>query len=376
MPKTTCLRIGTGLVIFLLTCGVLVISPASAEDAAGKQVALTTKTGDVALAAFTPSKALTGGKPFRITGDSGTLSVAGTDVKFGVLWNAGLKAFFAAMDVNGNGTLDPGEYAKLSQTLSATFQVKVGDKVHAVRVADLSIMTKGTGNIGGSTISTVAGGYFVCSFQQGTCDGTMIRLFDDNLDGTFTQDGKDAIMIGKSPVAIPLMKVHQIGTQFCTLEVATDGSQVTVTPVSGLQLGAVETCFKRGLKCLAMTDEQGNSVDLAASGRTGIPAGKYRMVYGVLSDGAAVTVIKPTEQCPVYEIQAGKINTLRLGKPLWVSFAATGSVSTNVTVTPRVKVYGAAGEEYSSDLSGGTGRPHVQMYEGKKLVQDVAMSYG
>jgi hypothetical protein len=376
MRKTRCFQIGTGLVIFLLACGVLVISPASAEDAAGKQVALTTKTGDVALSAFTPSKALTGGKPFRITGDAGTLSVAGSDVKFGVIWNPGLKAFLAAMDINGNGTLDPGEYIKLSQTLSGSFQVKVGDKTHAVRVADLSIMTKGSGNIGGSAISSVAGGYFICSFQQGTYDGTMVRLFDENLDGQFTQDGKDAIMVGKSPVAIPLMKVHQIGAQFCQLEVASDGSQVTVTPVSGLQLGVVETCFKRGLKCLAMTDEQGNSVDLAASGKTGIPAGKYRISYGILSDGAAVTVIKPTESCPEYEIQAGKVNTLRLGKPLWVSFAASTSAAGSVTVSPRVKVFGAAGEEYSSDLSGGPGRPHVLMMEGKRVLQDVAMSYG
>ena len=52
------------------------------------------------------------------------------------------------------------------------------------------------------------------------------------------------------------------------------------------------------------------------------------------------------------------------------------SAADAVNVSPRVKVYGAAGEEYSSDLSGGTGRPHVQMYEGKKLIQDVAMSYG
>jgi hypothetical protein len=242
-------------------------------------------------------------------------------------------------------------------------------------VADLSILTR-SGNTGASTISTVSGGYFICSFQQGTYDGTMLRLFDDNLDGTFTQDGKDAIMIGKSPVAIPLMKVHQIGNQFCQLEVASDGSQITVTPVSGLQLGVVETCFKRGLKCLAMTDDQGNSIDLATSGRSGIPAGRYKLNYGVLADGPMVTIIKPTEACPVYDIQAGKVNVLRLGKPLWVSFAASTSAAGTVTVSPRVKVYGAAGEEYSSDLSGGTGRPHVLMLDGKKVLQDVAMSYG
>lgn len=375
MRKTKCFQIGTGLVLLLLACGVLVISPAWAEDTAGKQVALTTKTGDVALSSFTPSKALTGGKPFRITGDAGTLSVAGTDVKFGVRWDPGTKAYYAAMDLNGNGTLEPGEYVKLSQTLSASFAVKIGDKTHAVRVADLSILTR-SGNTGASTISTISGGYFICSFQQGSYDGTMIRLFDDNLDGTYTQDGKDAIMIGKSPVAIPLMKVHQIGNQFCQLDVNADGSQITVTPVSGLQLGVVETCFKRGLKCLAMTDDQGNSIDLATSGRSGIPAGRYKLNYGVLADGPNVTIIKPTDACPVYDIQAGKINVLRLGKPLWVSFSASLSAADTVTVTPRVKVYGAAGEEYSSDLSGGTGRPHVLMLDGKKKIQDVAMSYG
>jgi hypothetical protein len=255
---------------------------------------------------------------------------------------------------------------------SVTFQdVKVADKKHIVRIANMRVTTK---QPDGGGITFVSCGYVVCGFYHGVHEGTPIRVFDDNLDGVITQDGKDAIMVGRGGAAIPLMKFHQIGNRHCSLEVAKDGSTVTVTPVSSPALGIVETSFKRGLKVLAMVDTQGNSYDLVASGRTGIPAGSYKLVYGVLSDGSAFTVIKPSDKCPVYEVQAGKINTLRIGAPLWVSFYASFSKG-NVTVSPAVNIYGAGNEEYTFDFSGGTGRPNVLILGGEQPFKK-AMDYG
>ena len=359
--------------VLLLAGVVIVISPASAQDAGGRQVELTYRTGAEALRAITPCKALNGGKPFTFAGESGELVVAGSPVKFGVIWHERLQAFLGAMDCDGSGKLDEKEFVKLSQTLSATYQVKVDGKSHTVRVADLRIFTRGTAN--GSGISSVRGGYVVCGFHQGSYDTTMIRLFDEDMDGKFTQDGKDAIMIGRAGAAIPLGKIHQVGSQHCQLTVAEDGSKVTITPLRGIELGLVETSFRRGLKCLALMDEEGHSYDLAVSGKTGIPAGKYKLRYGLLVAGGMMTIMKPTKACPTYEIQAGKVNTLRLGKPIWVSFMANYSAG-NVRVSPSVTVYGAAGEEYSFDFSGGTGRPHVLMKEGSRTLQDIPMSYG
>ncbi len=357
----------------LIVVATVAASSATAQDQAGKQVQLTYQSTPEALTAFTPSKALTGGKSFQVRGDTGSLDVAGTPVKIGLRWHQGLQAFFAGLDVNGNGTLEENEWCRLTLSGTATFQqVKVGDKKHIIRIADIRGSIKQPPAVG---VTFFSGGYVVCGFHQGVYEGTPVSIFDDNLDGSITQDGKDAIMVGRGGAAIPLLKSHQIGRQHCTLDVAKDGSSVTITPVSSPVLGIVETSFKRGLKVLAMVDGQGNSYDLVASGRTGIPAGSYKLAYGVLSDGSAFTVIKPTANCPVYEIQAGKINTLRIGAPLWLSFNASISKGA-VSVSPVVNIYGAGNEEYTFDFSGGTGRPHVLMMEGQKVLENIPMSYG
>ena len=358
----------------LIASAMVASCPATAQESAGKQVELRYQSNQEALAAFTPAKAMTGGKSFGMRGDTGTIEVAGAPVKFAVRWHQGLQVFFAAMDTNGNGTLEENEWCQMNLSGSVTFQdVKVADKKHIVRIANMRVTTK---QPDGGGITFVSCGYVVCGFYHGVHEGTPIRVFDDNLDGVITQDGKDAIMVGRGGAAIPLMKFHQIGNRHCSLEVAKDGSTVTVTPVSSPALGIVETSFKRGLKVLAMVDTQGNSYDLVASGRTGIPAGSYKLVYGVLSDGSAFTVIKPTDKCPVYEVQAGKINTLRIGAPLWVSFYASYSKG-NVSVSPAVNIYGAGNEEYTFDFSGGKGRPNVLMMEGQTLLgSPIPMGYG
>jgi len=347
---------------------------AAAQDAAEAKVALQYVASPEALAAFTPAKALEGGCPFTMRGDTGSLNVAGTDVKFAIRWSEPQQAFYAGLDLNGNGFLDGGEWAQMAQSGMVTFaNVQAGDKKHIVRIANMrtTVRTTGGGGILGST-----GGYTIAGFYQGLYQGTPIRIFDDNLDGKITQDGKDAIQVGRSGVAIPLRKFHQIGSQHCSLAAAEDGSSVTITPLAGEPLGIVDSSYKRGLKVLALVDDQGRSYDLAASGRTGIPAGKYKLAYGVLADSSAFTVIKPTDKCPVYEIQAGKINTIRIGAPLWVMFSASVNAG-NVTVSPVVRIFGAAYEEYTFDFSGvGPGRPNVLLIEGQTILNRIPMSYG
>ena len=344
------------------------------QQAGGQKVELRYQTGAEALRAFTPAKALTGGKPFRLSsGASGTLDIAGTPVKMVVVWHKGMQAFLAGMDKNGDDEVEQREFVKLSDTLSGTFKVRAGGKTHIVRLADLRISVKNENDNSGST--HVSGGYIVAGFYQGIYDGTLVSLFDDDLNGSISQDGNDSIMVGRSGAAIPLKTVHQIGSLHCSLEVAADGSSMTITPLKEVSLGIVETSFKRGLKVLAIVDDQGKSYDLVTSGKSGIPAGSYKLAYGVLSSGSAFTVIKPTDKCPTYDIQAGKINRLLIGAPLWVSFSASVQQA-NIRVSPIVKIYGAANEQYCFDFSGGTGRPHVLLIEGGTQLQDIPMSYG
>ncbi len=360
--------------VALLAATLLAGSVAMGQQADGQQVELRYQTGAEALKAFTPSKALTGGKPFRLSsGASGTLDIAGTPVSMVVAWHKGMQAFLAGMDKNGDGKVEQREFVKLSDALSGTFKVKADDKTHIVRVADLRISVKNENDNSG--ITSVSGGYIVAGFYQGLYEGTLVRVFDDDLNGSISQDGKDSIMVGRSGAAIPLMKFHQVGSLHCSLEVAADGSSMTITPMKEVALGIVTTSFRRGLKVLAIVDDQGKSYDLVTSGKSGIPAGSYKLSYGVLSRGSAFTVIKPTDKCPTYDIQAGKINRLLIGAPLWVSFGASIQQG-NIHVSPFVRIYGAANEEYCFDFSGGTGRPHVLLIEGGRQLQDIPMSYG
>lgn len=361
---------GTAVFVCLLLHGPMA-SIGSAEEAAGKTVKLKFATGASASRVFTPAKALTGGKPFRITGPQGPIAIGGKAVLFGARYSAVVKAYYGAMDVNGNGKLDGTEWVKLAQSMSATFQIRDGETISAVRVANVNIYAKDLG----APVTAISGGYVISGCQTGTVDGVMVRLFDDNMDGVFSQDGKDAIAVGRSEAAIPLMTIHQIGARHYRLAVAEDGSEMTVAPLEGVELGIVETPFRRGLACLALTSEDGKSYDLAASAKTGIPEGSYRLSYGVLAAGGQMTVVKPTEDCLTYEIQAGKINTLRIGSPMRVSFSASYSKG-NISVSPSVYVYGAGGEQYSFDFSGGTGRPHVLLAQDSKLLRDVPMEYG
>lgn len=370
MRRATFLK-ATGV---LAACAVLCLAsraPAEVQRGASKEIQLTYKAGTIASKTFTPAKSKFGGKPFRINGAQGALSLGGQSVLFGVRYAKALKAYYGALDTDGNGELESKEFVKFSQTMSANFKIKLGEEDYAVRIANVRVYP----STGGPTTS-IYGGYVINACHTGTFDNIGVRLFDDNLDGTFTQDGEDAIAIGRGQFAIPLGKVHQIGDQHYELEVSEDGKKLSFTPLSGLELGIVEVSFKRGLRSLAFyDDESGNSYDLATSAKTGIPAGKYKLAYGVLTAGKFATVVQPTKKSPVYEIEAGKINTIRLGKPIRVSFSANYSNQT-VTVSPSVKVFGAGGEEYAFDYSGGTGRPHVLLFEGKRVLSRSAMEYG
>lgn len=339
----------------------------SAPQAEGVKISLVPEAGGSVPKTFTPLKAVSGGKPFQFKGMRGELSIGGKPVPIEMRYAA--DAFHIGLDCSGNGTVEPKEFVKLDQSLSATYQVKADDKAFVVRLVNVRYGKLTTGE--GLTSGTVT---IQCA-MKGSFNGEQILLFDDDMDGTFTQDGKDAIAIGKSPTAVPLEKFHQVGSGHYQLAVADDGKSITFTKLKDLKLGVVETPFKTGLKCLALTSTEGYSYNVADSGRTGIPAGEYKLSYGVVATGSQMAVIRPTKDCPTYPIEADKINRLRIGPHLVVDFTAEYSNRT-VTVAPNVVVHGSGGETYYFDYGGGIGRPHVILAEGNRRLSDTPMSYG
>jgi hypothetical protein len=222
----------------------------------------------------------------------------------------------------------------------------------------------------------VWGKYYAASALKGSIDGVPIRIIDDNLDGKITQDGSDAIVIGRSPFAQPLYRIHQIGASFYEIKVDEDGKGLSFGKVSDLKPVTVKSpLLKLGAtKALVVADsDSGQAFDLVAA-KSGIPAGTYSLCYGVISAGKDVVVIRPgkeTEKVTVSESPS----TLTLGAPLKVNFDGR-LVGNKVEVFPNLTVVGAGGESYDPDFGSTLSRPSVLLMEGTKVLIRQQMEYG
>ena len=204
-----------------------------------------------------------------------------------------------------------------------------------------------------------------------------VRLIDQNMDGRYTQDGADAIAIGSSAYALPLLEVHRVGAALYRLKVAPDGSSLTATAEGSAKLGVVATPLESAaVDCLVVSDGKGASFDLKADGAAGLPGGAYKLVYGLLGPTKQPLLMQPPPaDATVYTITPGKLNRLRIGPPLGVEFSATFNDNI-LTVLPAIRVVGAGGEIYKVDFSTEAGRPHVVCLNGAQKLADTAMGYG
>lgn len=348
----------------------LLLCPLQAWSAEPGQTKLTYEAGNPVARLLTPVKALTEGHPFQVQGAQGRISVAGTNVLVGAQ-HAG-NDFAIGMDLDGSGAIDRKELAAVGKTRSVSFDLKIGasgdKKDYSIALTDLRFAVQG------NAVAVFMGKALINCCRKGTVNGVEVRILDDNMDGKFTQDGLDAIAIGTSPAALPLRAVHQIGSKICRLEVAEDGSTLTATPLSDVKLGVVDSSYKTAaLKCLILSGKEG-AFDVAASGRTGIPAGEYKLAYGVLASGQEMVAMVPTTASPTYAIEADKLNTIRIGAPLKVQFAAAYA-DNKVTVSPAIQVVGAGGERYPMDFNA-SARPHVLFMNGESVLSDNAMEFG
>jgi len=334
------------------------------------QVNLTYEAGNAVGRLYTPVKVITEGRPLMIQGAKGKLSVGGEDVLVAAR-RAGADDFIG-LDADGSGSIDQREWFVVKGR-PITVDLKLPSGSSGKR--DYSVTLIARVYLSGTTIVAIAGKYHVNCCRKGAINGTVIRIIDDNMDGRITQDGADAIAIGDSPVAVPLQAVHQVGGKFYKLQVAEDGSSLTAAPLSDVKLGAVETPFKTAaLKCLVLTGKEG-SFDVVTGGKLGIPAGEYRLAYGMLASGQEMLPIVPTQSALSYPIEADKLNVIRIGAPLKVDFMA-GIAENGITVSPPLQVLGAGGEQYAADWTNRATQPHVLLMNGDRVLSDTPMSYG
>lgn len=309
----------------------------------------------------------------RMAGASGTVSLFGQEIK--IAGQMGREPMFG-LDCDGDGQISAGEYRPTASTKGTIgFAVQVGTdskKKYSLLLNDTRLTVKNNA-VTSATAVCLANG---C--MKGVVNGQTIRLADENLDGRFTQDGKDSIIIGDNLVGMPLRKLHQIGGQHYQLDVAEDGTKVTLTAVEKPELGQVEVPIKAGLACLIVSDGKDKVYDLKTAGK-GIPAGDYRLVYGALRNGGQFVIMKPSSGAVTYSIAAGQNNKIQIGEPLRVEFAArftTGATNSTVMVSPPVTVLGTGNEVYDLAYASGVGRPTVVISEGERMLSSASMEFG
>jgi len=157
-----------------------------------------------------------------------------------------------------------------------------------------------------------------------------------------------------------------------SVTVAEDGTTVNLTEVADLELGKVATKFPRAmLKGLVVRNMSGQCYDVTTSGRTGIPAGSYSIVYGVLARGRDYAFLLPPET--TYDIQAGGTNTLKLGPEFTLTFSASFSGG-KVNIGTGTGVMGAGSERYR--FSEAPDKPYAYFFVGKRKVAGGAFSKG
>jgi hypothetical protein len=319
--------------------------------------------------ALTVGKTGEGGR-FVIEGAKGTLDIGGQTIAIAAQITARGEVGLG-VDCKCKGSVDAKDFMMVKEG-SASFIIKLpdGDKARdmGVTFSDLSIRAKNT------TVTGIYGKATIACCMKGTIAGTEVRLLDENLDGKFTQDGKDSIVIGNA-AAVPLLKKVCIGTTIYDLTVSPDGKTIDYAPADDVKTGIVELPIKsRALKGLVFASADG-AYDLAALGKAGIPQGQYHFVYGLLAEGKELCPIEPTKSTPQYDIAAGSSNKLSFGPAYNVQFSASVADG-KVSVGGGIQVVGAGGERYDVNFKTPALTPHVVLLQGDKQITNEAMGFG
>lgn len=339
--------------------------PALAADEAIEET-LRLETGSIVGKIFTPRRAVEGGKRFGSKGDNNHVRIGGKSFKIGAAAKG--RRLGLAIDEDGDDKISRSEFKSVHHGGAATFDLKLDDsgETYPVAAIDVYVMTR-RGNVTGF------GGKLIPGWaMRGRVGRETIRLVDANIDGIYTQDGRDAILIGNNSFAVPLRDYHKIDGTLYKLDVPTDAKTIKFTPQEAPALGKVETKFPGAmLKSLVLSSEEGHSYDVVELGEEGIPAGTYKVDYAALVSGRNYAFMLPSET--TYEIQADGRNQLRLGPDFMLVFNARAR-GENIHISTQTEVMGAGGEKYR--FSDDPGRPKAYFYAGKKRIGGGAFEKG
>jgi hypothetical protein len=334
-------------------------------------VATLTYDATGAVAAIFPSKVGKAKIPLTINGTSGSVSICGATVAVAAV---GSPKLGIALDANGDGKIDPGEYkAVVNDTVAFELELPIDGVKKKVGIVLGNV--KEVSNDKGNAIVTAE--VYPAGCWKSAVGGTAVKIIDENMDGVITQDGKDSILIGISNFAVPLLTMHEVnGVNY---EIKIDGLKLTSTPVKDVELGAVETGFKTPPAALILQDvKDGRAYDIKTSVK-GIPAGDYQLSYGVVAagpNGSKPLLFSAGPKPTIYTITAGKLNKLRIGD-MKVDFRGSFAADKSQLDMPasQVSVVGAGGEVYDFKHYGRMPEPKAQVTDGNKVLASTGSFY-
>jgi hypothetical protein len=251
------------------------------------------------------------------------------------------------VDLNGNGTIEPGEKFKPAKIAG------VGDKVFGPLRLQLKLPTANAGTTRNEPyvfyVSAVAEPKTTYALhlipgcgRTATVGGAQFLIVDENVNGRYGEVGTDSVIIGGKS-STRLAPVMMVGSKIFHIEVAQDGLEVRSEEFKAeTQKADVASGFKGTGKIVKfLVTGGGFSFDLAQSSAM-IP-GTYALVDArVQGGGEDVKVERGT--FPLIEITKEKPYTVEWGKPS-LDFMASKTLA-GISIS-GVSVRGSQGEIYT-----------------------------
>jgi hypothetical protein len=206
----------------------------------------------------------------KFQSDSGSITVQGKSRNVRIQ-TTGRNRFTIGFDGDADGEIGKREMVPVRNG-QAVVKVSITDgdvtRSCCILLDKIDVRGKRGGGIGSLAFDAVP-----CWAMMGRYGRDALMLIDSNLDGQYTQDGADAIVIGRAKCAVPLMTYHAIDGKICRVTVKEDGSAIEIAPQADTPTAKVDHTFGRLAQGLIFTNTEGHSYNLVDAERMGIPPG-------------------------------------------------------------------------------------------------------
>jgi hypothetical protein len=182
----------------------------------------------------------------------------------------------------------------------------------------------------------------------GKIDGVIVRLIDQNNNGTYNEFGKDAMIVGRGKVASFLSEIVHIGDRPLAIDVSADGRQLTYRPYDGPTgtLRVKQNTPGKLVSAIVRSKDGRLCFDLA-KGRNGlrVPTGSYELHSGKIGLASSAVRVRRGQLAAV-QVDADQDVVMTWGGPVRAEFEYTRPGNEIVFSPASIWFYGTSGEEY------------------------------